>query len=76
MAPLDPSQLSARLDEHHHPETNGRMSVCRRCGFRTEGELGSEQHVSAEQRPAQALRWLDGQARLGQIAHAKESLDR
>jgi hypothetical protein len=25
-------QLGSRLDEDHAPETNGRMSVCRRCG--------------------------------------------
>ncbi|HEY3942336.1 MAG TPA: hypothetical protein VGL60_07605 [Acidimicrobiales bacterium] len=75
MAPLDPSQLSARLDEHHHPETNGRMQVCRRCGFRVSGALGEERHTLAEDRPQRATRWLDDQARTSQIAHAKTAFD-
>lgn len=75
MAPLDAAQLSARLDEHHYPETNGRMPICRRCGFRVTGPLGAEQHTSAEERPDRARRWLDGQARVNQIAEAKTRLD-
>jgi hypothetical protein len=39
-------QLASRLDEHHAPETNGRMSVCRRCGAQTDGPKG--RHVPNE----------------------------
>ena len=75
MTQLDSSQLSARLDEDHHPETNGRMPICRRCGFRSAGPLGDERHVSAEERPTQALRWLDGQELLRRTAQARALLD-
>jgi len=76
MASPDASQLSTRLDEDHHPETNGRTPVCRRCGFRAVGPFGGEQHASVEEQSARAQRWLDSQARLRRVAQAKELLDK
>lgn len=61
------NQLASQLDEHHLPETNGRMAVCRRCGFRVTGPLGAEQHTAAEERPDRARRWLDGQSRMNEV---------
>ena len=34
-------QVAAQLDEHHMPETNGRIPVCHTCGARTDGPRGS-----------------------------------
>lgn len=58
--------LGARLDEHHSPETNGRMAVCRRCGAQTESPLG-RQHVPSERRLAHSEGWLDAQGRARRI---------
>jgi hypothetical protein len=69
MAPSDPSSLSFQLDRDHAPETNGRMPVCRRCGFRTE-ETGTR-HAATDGHQAKASRWLDGQALASRVARAK-----
>jgi hypothetical protein len=53
-------QLGSRLDEHHAPETNGRMSVCRRCGAQTDGPKGL--HIPDERQLERALKWLDAQS--------------
>lgn len=50
--------LGARLDEDHSPVTNGRMSVCRRCGTYTDGPQGRH-HVPSEPRLDRAQQWLD-----------------
>ena len=44
------------LDEHHTPETNGRMAVCRRCGAQTDGPDGG--HAPHERQLARADEWL------------------
>jgi hypothetical protein len=67
------SLLGLRLDEHHDPETNGRMAVCRRCGAQTDSPEG-RRHVPDEKRLAHAERWLDAQARTRHVAYARESL--
>ena len=36
----DAAVASVLLDQHHAAETNGRMSVCRRCGVITDGPTG------------------------------------
>ena len=41
--------VAALLDEHHAPETNGRIAVCHTCGARTEGPEGGH-HVLQEGR--------------------------
>ena len=40
MASLDVATLGARLDVDHHPGTNGRIAICRRCGAQTDSPLG------------------------------------
>jgi hypothetical protein len=69
MAPSDTSQVSLLLDEDHAPETNGRMPVCRRCGFRT--EEASNRHAATDEHQAKAGRWLDNQALAGRVAKAR-----
>lgn len=65
------ADLGVRLDEHHLPETNGRMAVCRRCGARTDNPLGL-QHVPDERQLARGRAWLDGQIRDSRIARLSE----
>lgn len=69
----DVLRTGAQLDEHHAPETNGRMAICRRCGMQTEGPAG--RHAPHEQQLAQAERWLAGQSITMQIAALKRSRD-
>jgi hypothetical protein len=66
----DPSNVGAQLDAHHSPETNGRMSVCRRCGARTDTPAG-EHHVVTESQTVRSSEWLIAQARLRDIETAR-----
>lgn len=66
----DSSDVAAQLDEHHAPETNGRIPVCRRCGARTDGPTGLH-HVLQEGRVTRSSEWLSAQARLRDIAQSK-----
>ena len=68
------SPLSTRLDNDHFPETNGWMTVCRRCGFRTTGGI-DERHSPLENQEARITRWLDGQERARRVAKAKGTLN-
>ena len=68
------SQLIERLDRDHLPETNGRMAVCRRCGFRTVSVEG-EHHVLLEGHVARANGWLGGRATANRLSKAREALD-
>jgi hypothetical protein len=65
--------LGSRLDEHHSPETNGRMAVCRRCGAQTESPEGGH-HVLSERLTARSEAWLDTQQRIPHMEVARESL--
>jgi hypothetical protein len=62
--------VAAQLDEHHVPETNGRIPVCRRCGARTDGPTGLH-HVLQEGRVNRSSEWLVAQSRLRAIAHSQ-----
>lgn len=62
--------VAGQLDEHHAPETNGRIAVCRKCGERTDGPTG-EHHVIQEGRVVRSSEWLVAQSRLRDIAHAQ-----
>ncbi len=62
--------VAAQLDEHHAPETNGRIPVCHRCGARTDGPMG-EHHVIQESRVGRSSEWLVAQSRLRHIAHSQ-----
>ena len=75
MASPESLQLGARLDEHHLPETNGRIAVCRRCGGRTDSPLGRK-HVPDERQLARTIAWLDAQSRIERIARVNGSTDR
>ncbi len=70
--PPSAQALGRRLDDDHFPETNGRMPVCRRCGFRTTGEA-SDHHAPVEAQEARANRWLDGQVRARHLARIKDA---
>ena len=63
-------RLAAELDEHHAPETNGRIPVCRRCGARTDSPTGVH-HVVQEGRESRASGWLKAQSRLRDIAQSQ-----
>ena len=60
------SHVGALLDEHHAPETNGRMSVCRRCGALTDSPVGL-QHIPHPSQLTRSNDWLLTQSRLLQI---------
>ena len=70
----DPSRMGTRLDEDHVPETNGRMAVCRRCGFRTRG-VANDRHAPVEAQEARATGWLDAQAHARRVARVKGALN-
>jgi hypothetical protein len=66
----EPSEVGVQLDEHHLPETNGRLSVCRRCGARTDSPDGGH-HLVSEARAVRSSEWLVAQARLRDIETAR-----
>ncbi len=70
MASPESLHIAAQLDQHHLPETNGRIPVCRRCGARTDGPTGMH-HVLQEGREARSREWLVAQSRLADIAQAR-----
>jgi hypothetical protein len=74
MAAYDASRMGTRLDEDHIPETNGRMAVCRRCGFRTAG-VTSDRHAPVEAQEGRASGWLDAQAHARRVAKATAALN-
>jgi hypothetical protein len=63
-------QVAAQLDEHHAPETNGRIPVCRRCGARTDSPTGSH-HALQEGGVTRSREWLSAQSRLLEIERSK-----
>ena len=71
MISAESSQLGQQLDQHHAPETNGRMSVCRRCGALTDSPLGLR-HVPHPSQVDRSTQWLTAQSRLLQIDRAKQ----
>jgi len=75
MASTEASQLAARLDEHHSPETNGRIAVCRRCGARTD-DLAGHKHAPNEHQLARSNEWLVAQALLVHIRRFGRADDR
>jgi hypothetical protein len=74
MASPEASLLGTRLDADHPPETNGRMAICRRCGFATGGDA-SDLHAPVEVQGAKANRWLGAQAHARRVARARGLLD-
>ncbi len=74
MAASEESSMGTQLDQDHLPETNGRMAVCRRCGFRTAG-VTSDRHAPIGAQEAKATQWLDGQAHARRVTKAKRALN-
>ena len=70
MISTESSDVGAQLDAHHVPETNGRMSVCRRCGALTDGP--GLHHVPHERRLGRSNDWLIAQSRLELINRARK----
>jgi hypothetical protein len=66
MISTEVSDVGARLDQNHPPETNGRMPVCRRCGAHTDSPEGRN-HVPDERNLARSVDWLDRQERASRI---------
>jgi hypothetical protein len=64
------SDVAAKLDDHHVPETNGRIPVCHTCGARTDGPAG-EHHVLQEGRVNRSTEWLVAQTRKQDIARSQ-----
>jgi hypothetical protein len=71
MISAESSHLGAQLDAHHSPETNGRMSVCRRCGALTDSPAGL-QHTPHTSQVDKSNQWLTAQSRLQQIDRARD----
>jgi hypothetical protein len=71
MVTVDTAHVGIQLDEHHAPETNGRMSVCRRCGAQTDSPTGLH-HNPAERQLTRSTEWLIAQSRLTRIDRARE----
>ena len=72
MVEQDAVAVASELDTHHTPETNGRMSVCRRCGAHTDSPAGLH-HAPHERQLDRSLDWLQSQARLERIDRARMS---
>ena len=70
MVSTESSSLGSQLDQHHAPETNGRMSVCRRCGTRTDDAAGHH-HLPSERQLTRSGEWLQSEARAAHIAQAR-----
>jgi len=68
-------RVESQLDAHHMPETNGRMSVCRRCGARTDTPEG-RRHVLSESQLTRSSDWLVAQSRLRHIENARMQRER
>jgi hypothetical protein len=62
--------VASQLDAHHHPETNGRIAVCHRCGCRTDS-VGGGHHVVGEGSVTRSSAWLVADARLASIEQAR-----
>ena len=57
MASTQATHIGTQLDEHHSPETNGRMSVCRRCGAQTDDPMGLHHSPFEGQLAAPPIGW-------------------
>ena len=68
----DAPDTGKQLDDHHEPETNGRMAVCRRCGSRTDSPAGRH-HNPAEHQVPRLCEWLVAQARITRIDKIREA---
>jgi len=65
------TRTGTQLDQHHLPETNGRMAVCRRCGSQTDGP--GLHHLPAERQMARIQSWLVAETTKLHVQQAKEA---
>ena len=72
MLPDGVTLTGSQLDQHHAPETNGRMSVCRRCGSRTDGPDG-QRHVPSEDQMTRIGEWLAAESTRVHINQVREA---
>lgn len=72
MTTSETSRVGAELDQDHAPETNGRMSVCRRCGVRTDSPAGAH-HVLDERQLPRSQAWLRLQDHQRRVRHVMAS---
>jgi hypothetical protein len=70
MTSPESSDIAVQLDQHHLPETNGRIAVCRRCGARTDSPAGLH-HAPQTSQVGKSVDWLTAQSRLSDIARSK-----
>ena len=70
MVSTESLSVGSQLDQHHAPETNGRMSVCRKCGTRTDDSAGHH-HQPSDQQLTRSSEWLLSAARAARIAQAR-----
>ena len=75
MDSTDASDVGALLDAHHPPETNQRMSVCRRCGSSTDSPTASR-HQPGDAKLARLREWLDAEERMKQFDLARRALEK
>jgi hypothetical protein len=75
MTGAEASQVGTQLDEDHAPETNGRMSVCRRCGARTDGPVGLH-HRPDERELPRSTAWLIAEAQRRRLDHIRRAFRR
>jgi hypothetical protein len=71
MTTSEATRVGTELDTDHAPETNGRMSVCRRCGVQTDSPLGTH-HVLNERQLSRSQDWLRLQAQQRRIDRVRE----
>ncbi len=76
MAAHEASNIGVRLDQHHSPETNGRMAICRRCGAQTDSPEGHHHVPNGSRVEKRSNDWLDAQSRLSSIDRARGSINR
>ena len=72
MAPQGEIHTGSQLDEDHAPETNGRMAICRRCGSRTDGPVGSH-HEPSDGQMTRIREWLAAETRRAGIRRSLEA---
>ena len=75
MSPDGETHTGSQLDQDHAPETNGRMSVCRRCGSQTDGPHGGN-HMPTERQLTRIRDWLAAESRRMQVQRAREGVKR
>jgi len=72
MLPEAGTLTGSQLDQHHAPETNGRMSVCRRCGSQTDGPAGRH-HMPSERQMTRIGEWLAAESKRMHINRVREA---